>query len=63
MSAAHAALKTSKNAIKRTIDPTGRGATRGAPVGRYPYIVYRTVEAEEVWVTHIRHGARRAWRG
>jgi plasmid stabilization system protein ParE len=62
-----------KNAIKRTIDtigqnpsigyPTGRGATRGAPVSRYPYIVYWTVEAEEVRVIHIRHGARTAWRG
>jgi toxin ParE1/3/4 len=47
-----------KNAIKHTIDtiaqnpsighPTGRGATRGAPVGRYPYLVYWTVEADEV---------------
>jgi len=62
-----------KNAIKRTIDaigrnpsighPTGRGATRGAPVGRYPYLVYWTVEADEVWVIHIRDGARKPWRG
>ena len=62
-----------KNAIKRTIDtigqnpsigyPIGRGATRGARVGRYPYIVYWTVEAEEVRVIHIRHGARTARRG
>ena len=60
-----------KVVIKRTIDtirehpnighPTGRGATRGLPVGRYPYIVYWTVEADEVWLVHIRHGARKSW--
>ncbi len=42
--------------------PTGRGATRGAPVGRYPYLVYWIVEADEVWLVHIRHGARKPWR-
>jgi toxin ParE1/3/4 len=62
-----------KLAIKRTIDTIGqtpeighsatRGAIRGMPVGRYPCLVFGTVEAGEVWVLHIRHGARRAWRG
>ena len=62
-----------KLAIKRTIDtigqnpnighPTGREAIRGMPVGRYPYLVFWTVEAGEIWVVHIRHGARRVWRG
>ena len=47
-----------KLAIKRAIEtirenpnvghPTGRGATRGLPIGRYPYLVYWTVEAGEV---------------
>ena len=61
-----------KLAIKRAIDTigenpnigyaTGRGAVRGLPVSRYPYLVYWTVEAEEVWLVHIRHGARKPWR-
>jgi len=60
-------------AIKRTIDTisrnpsighlTARRAIRGIPVGRYPYLVFWTVEADEIWVLHIRHGARRVWRG
>jgi len=60
-------------AIKRTIDTIGKnpnigrlipkGAVRGAPVGRYPYLIFWTVEAGEIWVLHIRHGARRVWRG
>lgn len=61
-----------KFAIQRTIDtigqhpnaghPTGRSATRGLPVGRYPYVVYWTVEGDEVWLVHVRHGARKPWR-
>ena len=60
-------------AIKRTIDtishnpsighPTAICAIRGTPVGRYPYLVFWTDEADEIWVLHIRHGARRVWRG
>lgn len=60
-------------AIKRTIDTIGKnpnigrltrkGAVRGAPVGRYPYLIFWTVEAAEIWVLHIRHGARRLWHG
>ncbi len=59
-------------AIKRTIDAIGdnpnighltKRAVRGAPAGRYPYLIFRTVEAGEVWVLHIRHGARTVWRG
>jgi toxin ParE1/3/4 len=60
-------------AIKRTIDtishnpsighPTAIRAIRGIPVGRYPYLVFWTVEGDEIWVLHIRHGARRVWRG
>lgn len=60
-------------AIKRTIDTishnpsighaTARRAVRGMPAGRYPYLVFWTVEAGEIWVLHIRHGARTVWRG
>lgn len=61
-----------KLAIKRTIEtisenpnvghPTGHAATRGLPIGRYPYLVYWTVEADEIWIVHLRHGARRPWK-
>jgi toxin ParE1/3/4 len=60
-------------ATKRTIDTishnpsighaTASRAVRGMPVGRYPYLVFWTVEAGEIWVLHIRHGARTVWRG
>ena len=60
-------------AIKRTIDTISKNldigrlspkdGVRGAPVGRYPYLIFWTVEAGEIWVLHIRHGARRVWRG
>jgi toxin ParE1/3/4 len=60
-------------AIKRTIEtigqnpnvgrPMARDGIRVIPVGRYPYLVFWTVEAAEIWVLHIRHGARRIWRG
>ncbi len=60
-------------AIKRTIDTishnpgighaTASRGVRGMPVGRYPYLVFWTVEAGEIWVLHIRHGARTVWRG
>jgi hypothetical protein len=33
------------------------------PVGRYPYLVYWTVEADEAWIVHVRDGRRRPWRG
>ena len=60
-------------AIKRTIDTisrnpnigrlAARGVIRGVSVGRYPYLVFWTVEADEIWLLHIRHGARRVGRG
>ena len=33
--------------------------TRRMPVGRYPFIIFYTIEADEVVILHIRHGARR----
>jgi toxin ParE1/3/4 len=33
--------------------------TRRMPVGRYPFIVFYTVEADEIVILHVRHGARR----
>jgi toxin ParE1/3/4 len=62
-----------KLAIQRAIDaigenpaigrPAGRAGIRGMPVGRYPYLIYWAVEANEVRVVHIRHGARKPWHG
>jgi toxin ParE1/3/4 len=35
--------------------------TRVFPVGRYPYLIYWSIEAGEVWIVHIRHAQRRPW--
>jgi addiction module RelE/StbE family toxin len=32
---------------------------RKFPLGRFPYVIYYTVEGDEVVVLHVRHGARR----
>jgi toxin ParE1/3/4 len=37
--------------------------TRVLPAGRYPYLIYWTIEAGEVWIVHIRDGRRKPWRG
>jgi toxin ParE1/3/4 len=39
----------------------GEKATRVLPVGRYPYLIYWTVEHGNAWIVHIRHTARRPW--
>lgn len=62
-----------KRAIQKTIEligqfpESGRAAgvqtTRVLPVGRYPYLIYWSIEAGEVWLVHIRHAARRPWSG
>jgi toxin ParE1/3/4 len=39
----------------------GEQGTRVLPVGRYPYLIYWTVEQGEVWIVHIRHTGRRPW--
>lgn len=40
----------------------GEQGTRVLPAGRYPYLIYWSIEAGEVWVVHIRHAARRPWK-
>jgi toxin ParE1/3/4 len=35
--------------------------TRVLPVGRYPYLIYWSIEAGEAWIIHIRHARRRPW--
>ena len=37
---------------------TREPGVRRIPSGRYPYLVYYTVEADEVVILHVRHGAR-----
>lgn len=38
---------------------TDRPDVRRAVLGRYPYLVFYTVEAGEIIIRNIRHGARR----
>ena len=38
---------------------TGETGVRRKVVGRYPYIIFYTVEAVEVVILHVRPGARR----
>ena len=60
-----------KRAIRKTIEIIGefpRGGrlvggegTRVLPAGRYPYLIYWSIEAGEVLILHIRDGRRRPW--
>lgn len=62
-----------KVAINKTIEligqfpESGRRAgveeTRVLAVGRYPSLIYWSIEAGDVWLVHIRHAARRPWTG
>jgi toxin ParE1/3/4 len=40
----------------------GEAGIRMLRVGPYPYLVYWTIEGDEVQIIHIRHGARRPWK-
>jgi plasmid stabilization system protein ParE len=35
-----------------------RPAVRVMPIGRYPYVVFYTLNADEIVILHVRHGAR-----
>ena len=62
-----------KRSIQKTIEligefpeggrRAGEQATRVLPAGRYPYLIYWSVEAGEVWLIHIRDARRRPWTG
>jgi toxin ParE1/3/4 len=62
-----------KRAMNRTLELIGQypeggrrigeQGTRVLPVGRYPYLIYWSVEAGEAWIVHIRHASRRPWLG
>jgi plasmid stabilization system protein ParE len=43
--------------------PSGEQDTRVLPVGRYPYLIYWAVEVDQVLIVHIRHAARKPWKG
>ncbi len=68
-----AGAKNVKRSIRKTIELigqyphsgrlSGEQGTRVVAVGRYPYLVYWSVEAGEVWIVHIRDGRRRPWMG
>ena len=38
---------------------SGEEDSRVLPAGRYPYLIYWTIEAGEVWLVHIRDTRRR----
>ena len=42
---------------------SGEEGSRVLPAGRYPYLIYWTIEAGEVWLVHIRNARRRPWAG
>jgi plasmid stabilization system protein ParE len=42
---------------------TDEPGIRELTIVRYPYKVYYEVAADEVWIIHIRHAARRPWQG
>jgi plasmid stabilization system protein ParE len=63
-------LKRAFESTERLISQFPRGgkvsdasSTHVLPAGRYPYLVYWTIEAGEAWIVHIRDGRRKPWRG
>ena len=60
-----------KSAIRKTIDViaqfpeggrlAGEEQVRVLPAGRFPYLVYWSVERGDIWIVHIRHAKRRPW--
>jgi plasmid stabilization system protein ParE len=63
------AARSVEAAIRRTVDLLGefsgsgralmqRSRVRVMPVAHYPYLVFYTINGDELLVLHIRHGAR-----
>jgi toxin ParE1/3/4 len=62
-----------KRAIRKTINliaefpevgrRAGEQGTRVLPAGRYPYLIYWSIEAGELWLVHIRDTRRTPWGG
>jgi toxin ParE1/3/4 len=47
--------------VPRAGSPTDKGGIRRLPVVTYPYVIFYEILADEIAITHIRHGARRPW--
>jgi len=43
----------------RSAPETERPGVRMAPLPRHPYVIFYTIEDEEISIIHVRHGARR----
>jgi toxin ParE1/3/4 len=66
-------MRNVKRAIDNTKDLIGlfpqagrlskEAGARVLPVGRYPYLIYWTIEEGEAWIIHIRDGRRKPWKG
>jgi hypothetical protein len=41
----------------------GPSGTHVLPAGRFPYLIYWSIEADEAWIVHFRDGRRRPWKG
>jgi plasmid stabilization system protein ParE len=62
-----------KRALQKTIElisefpeggrQAGEQHVRVLPAGRYPYLIYWSIEGGEAWIVHIRHARRRPWKG
>ena len=46
--------------IPEMAQATDEPSVRRVPVRSYPFLIFYTVQAEEVVILHVRHGARRA---
>jgi addiction module RelE/StbE family toxin len=64
LSAAEAVIGRVKAAVQRLSEfplsaiETDMASVRMSPVASYPYLIFYTVEADEVVIVHVRHGAR-----
>lgn len=70
LSAAEAVIARVKEAVQRLSEfplsaiETDMTSVRMTPVASYPYLIFYTIEADEVVILHVRHGARlKPWEG
>jgi plasmid stabilization system protein ParE len=63
--AAHAVVERVEHVVARLALFPGSSrlsdvlGVRVAPLGRFPYSIFYTVEGDELLILHVRHGARR----
>ena len=70
LSTAEAVIGRVKAAVHRLSEfplsaiETDMAGVRMTPVASYPYLIFYTVEADDVVILHVRHGARlKPWEG